>query len=392
MAPGRGGRGFDPRGFFRPAQRYDPVTEGGYHRVAETPTGHWTGDVFTKLAAALGQARQGGARRRDEEANVAQQQGARRARAEELGMTPVELQYNMNRSPEEFDAMLDEMGAAQRKTQEQSSAQAAEQDQTMRAEMPVRQQLHRLSREAGEGTPRDRVMMARDAPITDVRAETARLRTPDPDPVLTPQQKRAGTAYGTKGKQWDESGGALTPIPGAADGAPGEYGASLKDTRYLADDWQEASGDIMEIKSQYGRMEEGLKAAERGDMNFGSQAVLVTFQKILDPTSVVRESEYARSPAGQALIDNFIGKVRRVREGGPGVTIENLREAADVGRAIVARAEQGLSPEYDRIHSLAEQFRVDPKLVFGGYQPPEGGASTGYEQAADDEIMAALGL
>ena len=62
------------------------------------------------------------------------------------------------------------------------------------------------------------------------------------------------------------------------------------------------------IATQVQMMNEGFKNYDVNP-NAASQAVLVTFQKILDPTSVVRESEYARTFDGQAILD----RMQRIR-------------------------------------------------------------------------------
>jgi hypothetical protein len=71
---------------------------------------------------------------------------------------------------------------------------------------------------------------------------------------------------------------------------------------------------------------------EGGKLNPISQAILVTYQKVLDPDSVVRTSEYDRSPEGQPLIDKIEGKFKAIFEGGPGVLKENLKGFVEVSQ------------------------------------------------------------
>jgi hypothetical protein len=63
---------------------------------------------------------------------------------------------------------------------------------------------------------------------------------------------------------------------------------------------------------------------EKFNLNAPSQAMLVTFQKLLDPTSVVRESEYARSGEGSSLRNRIEGAYDKLNRGGAGVTVEDL--------------------------------------------------------------------
>jgi hypothetical protein len=60
--------------------------------------------------------------------------------------------------------------------------------------------------------------------------------------------------------------------------------------------------------------------------NAASQAILVTFQKILDPDSVVRESEYARSAQGLGVLARIRGAYMKMVQGGAGVPLDQLQE------------------------------------------------------------------
>jgi hypothetical protein len=108
--------------------------------------------------------------------------------------------------------------------------------------------------------------------------------------------------------------------------------------------------------------------------NAASQGLLVTFQKILDPTSVVRESEYARTFDGQAMLDQMAGAFERLRQGGSGVPREQLEgfkqlaEQFAAGYAAKAQEYQGV------IDANADEFGIDKRLVytegeFGGGTP-----------------------
>jgi hypothetical protein len=55
------------------------------------------------------------------------------------------------------------------------------------------------------------------------------------------------------------------------------------------------------------------------------QTILVTFQKILDPTSVVRESEYARSVAGVSALRRIEGAIQNFIKGGA-VSVSEVKD------------------------------------------------------------------
>ena len=133
----------------------------------------------------------------------------------------------------------------------------------------------------------------------------------------------------------------------------------------LVKDWKVASKPAADLHRQAKLMQVGLNAARRGDMAAGSQAVLVTFQKILDPTSVVRESEYARSASGLSLISQIIGASERLRKGGAGVPLWDLETFA----RLAAEAVQALSTGYvtsvkNRIGLTADRYNIPRELIF----------------------------
>jgi hypothetical protein len=55
------------------------------------------------------------------------------------------------------------------------------------------------------------------------------------------------------------------------------------------------------------------------------QTILVTFQKILDPTSVVRESEYARSATGVSALRRIEGAIQNFIKGGA-VSVSEVKD------------------------------------------------------------------
>lgn len=71
------------------------------------------------------------------------------------------------------------------------------------------------------------------------------------------------------------------------------------------------------------------------------QALITIFNKITDPNSVVRESEYARTPQGAGLITSFIGQIERIIQGGAGLTNRDRTELMTTAEAILAGVKVG---------------------------------------------------
>ena len=168
----------------------------------------------------------------------------------------------------------------------------------------------------------------------------------------------------------------------------------LQMARQLSDDWRKTTAPMQSILDSSDRMQIGLDMARAGDMLAGSQAILISFNKLLDPTSVVRESEYARSATGQSAIETLKGYADKLARGGAGVTLQELESYKRFGEEVVRRAmESTVGPERRRIARLVEYAGIDPKLVFSGRFEPQEDQAQGLPQAAAPALsQAAPGL
>ena len=214
-------------------------------------------------------------------------------------------------------------------------------------------------------------------------------------PLATPKEPERRTAKDHRGRlRYLDTGEAafsddiLGPDPAPAN----PEGPPLKDrlqmVRQLSDDWRKTIVPVQELLDQSHRMDIGFSMAKAGDMLAGSQAILISFNKLLDPTSVVRESEYARSATGQSALETMKGFVDRLSKGGAGVTLAELESYKRFGQQVVQKAlESTVEPERARISRLVKFVGVDPELIFtgrfasdaspqGAPQAPQGGVAT----------------
>jgi hypothetical protein len=145
----------------------------------------------------------------------------------------------------------------------------------------------------------------------------------------------------------------------------------------LQKDWDQNSKGVREIDRQYRLMEDGLRRFKAGDRNGGSQAVINTFNKILDPLSVVRESEYARMGEGLSVLDRFEGYLDRLKSGGAGIPEKDLESIVGTARAFrdsSVGATQGLRARSAR---QAARYQIPEDLIFGDTAAPTGGGEGG---------------
>lgn len=98
-------------------------------------------------------------------------------------------------------------------------------------------------------------------------------------------------------------------------------------------DYRKASGQISTIRTL---ASDAVTRANNGEsIAAASQGVITAFNKLLDPTSVVRESEYARSAEGLALISRVEGQYSRLTQGGAGITADDLQEFSETAETLI---------------------------------------------------------
>ena len=188
------------------------------------------------------------------------------------------------------------------------------------------------------------------------------------------QQRRVMKGPGGRNRYLDDSSLVFPDVQAPEAAAPEPEQAKFEHVRALAGDWVNATEPVRALARQRDLMQIGLDAARGGDMAAGSQAVLVTFQKILDPTSVVRESEYARSSSGLSVVERVKGAAEKLQKGGAGVSISELQGFARLADEAVTKLGSGwLTQEQDRIGGFADAYNIPREYVFqsGGPAPQQ---------------------
>lgn len=98
---------------------------------------------------------------------------------------------------------------------------------------------------------------------------------------------------------------------------------------------------------------------EGKSINAASQGILVAFQKLLDPGSVVRESEYARSGNGQSLWDSISGRWEKIKGGGAGVTMEELENFVETAGVFLTGYQNTALKHAKRMQVISERQGLD---------------------------------
>lgn len=117
-----------------------------------------------------------------------------------------------------------------------------------------------------------------------------------------------------------------------------------------------------EIKRQIGNVTNTYNAYKSGKLraNAADQTMVTTLNKILDPTSVVRESEFARTAAGQSLLARIEGYANKMTKGGGGLTNAE-REDLYTAMMEMYKANENEANAYIQSYTdLANRYGINP--------------------------------
>lgn len=125
---------------------------------------------------------------------------------------------------------------------------------------------------------------------------------------------------------------------------------------------EQASQGMTTIWNEYQSNPESKKS--KGALD---QALITLYNKLLDPSSVVREAEYARTPENMAYIQNLEGKVERFKSGGAGLKDEYRQELVDAASTLMKAAESRIGEVVKDYSENATSWGLDPQRVIGNY-------------------------
>jgi len=209
-------------------------------------------------------------------------------------------------------------------------------------------------------------MMAREDVRSQEELELARLKT-------LGELAGGGEAATTSYKEWTAAGG--------AEGTGIDYPDWLKQTkgitmseadkinfsRKLANDFEKYAKDYRTSDKQIGVIttsyNDALGRYNKGEsLAAASQGVLVAFQKLLDPTSVVRESEYARSAQGLSILDRLDALYTKLTVGGE-MSPSSLRQFVELGQSFLNNAKREAVDFSQRINYQSGQWGLDINTI-----------------------------
>lgn len=200
---------------------------------------------------------------------------------------------------------------------------------------------------------------------------------PDEDPrgifaKLTPEQA-AVARQRVQQDRIDLAAGTTTARAGAAAAAPLTTQQRVQLTTTLGEQWQQYTKDWSEMTAATGKLQSAMQAAERGDVAAATEAFTVVFQKVLDPNSVVRESEAERPGAFQGLLTRAEQGLRRLVEGGGAIPISELRTYLRVAQEMTTTVGQLTAGRRALLTQRAVNNGLDPNEIFSRTDPGRSG-------------------
>lgn len=119
-------------------------------------------------------------------------------------------------------------------------------------------------------------------------------------------------------------------------------------------------------------MEKILDAVKDGKIqNYtGSDQVLVTmFNKLTDPQSVVRESEFARTPENAPLVNRIMGAIPKAINGGLGLTNEDREALVTAAEVILNERGDIYNQRLVEYNDLADAYGIEKRKVTKNLKP-----------------------
>lgn len=137
-----------------------------------------------------------------------------------------------------------------------------------------------------------------------------------------------------------------------------------------------------EINRQMGNVKSIYEKYKQGNLkaNANDQVLITTINKILDPTSVVRESEFNRTAQGQALTDKLQGYLRKISKGGSGLTDAERNDMFEAMETMYLATQQEAYNAAEYYTDLAMRYNINPAdIVSPKYLKPKEMANNSQE-------------
>lgn len=189
--------------------------------------------------------------------------------------------------------------------------------------------------------------------------------------VLEPRSMQAKEYIDEKGRArigaWDPEMGKLIKSTDDEMASGRDRGTVVSDLRKEFIGLPEVK-DFVVVDTAVRRMDALMRSATSGDQKSRlgiDQALISIYNKITDPSSVVRESEYARTPEGMALISRMTGRLEQLQTGGAGLTDEERTALVHDAKTLANATGSVFNERRGLYERQAHLQQADPEGVIG---------------------------
>lgn len=130
--------------------------------------------------------------------------------------------------------------------------------------------------------------------------------------------------------------------------------------------------DFQDVDQKYNVMLKALESSKSTNTFIAvDQALITLFNKMTDPQSVVRESEYARTPENMSLLNRIKGKAQKIMEGGAGLTAGERQALTDMASQFYDVYRTNYDNTITDYTDLAKNTGIPPELIGIPYKRKE---------------------
>jgi hypothetical protein len=119
------------------------------------------------------------------------------------------------------------------------------------------------------------------------------------------------------------------------------------------------------LQSSYSQMNRAFEFSKTHPDSLGisDEAIRVLWEKILDPTSVVKEGEYARSEEGQNLLARGQAQFTAWTSGGTRITDSMRTDLVQAARHLYSEASVGYYKQVQDYSDLSKRHKIEPRDI-----------------------------
>ena len=181
--------------------------------------------------------------------------------------------------------------------------------------------------------------------------------------TLEEQKRNSGTLpvgyrRGPNGEAVLIPGAPVPPNPAEAQG--------FTQANALRDEYRGLTSEFRTVQTAY----ENIRSAAKANDGAGDMSLLYSYVKLLDPTSVVREGEFATAAASGSFGERVQGAVARVISGAR--MPETLRDSfIREAKNLYANQRRGHDAIADQYETLSKRFGIEPNMVVTRFSRPQ---------------------